>query len=581
MIGNSVTSIASNMFYGCSSLDVTIGNSVTSIEDKAFYECGLKSVTIGNSVTSIGNEAFYECGLKSVTIPKSVATIGCKAFGYERMSSIIFEDTNDWYYTSNNDYTGGMAVDVTDTTQNVSNLNYSSYYWYKKQASHINIANMPTKTSYFTGEEFNLNGFEVELVYSDGSTLGITVTPDMVSGFDSSIAGTQTLTVAYRDYTTTFEVEVKNLTATSDDVMDVIENLSDGVYTVSVTGEISLVTLSNIKAVMKNKTSTQITLDLSETTGLTSIHDSAFKDCGNLSGIIIPDSVTSIGNNAFENCSRLTKVELPNSATAIGSYAFSRCGSLKSVIIPDGVTSIGDYAFTGCSYDNFINVTIPGSVTSIGNNAFSECYNLQITVNTDDKYLYSDDGTKILLCDSSVVNIEISDSVTSIAAGAFSHCRNVETIVTGNGLTSLSGLPKTSKLKSITIGDGVTSISSNAFSGCRSLTNVTIGDSVTSIGDSAFYNCSSLTNVTIPDNVTSIGSNTFSGCSSLTSVTIGNSVTSIGSNAFSGCNSLRNVTFMDTSTWYYTGETEIDVTNTSNNAAYLRDIYSSNYWYKE
>ena len=83
IIPNSVTSIGSRAFCGCSGLtSVTIPNSVTSIGDDAFNDCrGLTSVTILNSVTSIGSRAFYYCrGLTSITIPKSVTSIGVLAF---------------------------------------------------------------------------------------------------------------------------------------------------------------------------------------------------------------------------------------------------------------------------------------------------------------------------------------------------------------------------------------------------------------------------------------------------------------------------------------------------------------------
>ena len=82
-IPNSVTSIGSYAFGGCSGLtSVTIPNSVTSIGEGAFEVCsGLTSVFIPNSVTSIGNHAFYGCsGLTSVTIGNSVTSIGSWAF---------------------------------------------------------------------------------------------------------------------------------------------------------------------------------------------------------------------------------------------------------------------------------------------------------------------------------------------------------------------------------------------------------------------------------------------------------------------------------------------------------------------
>ena len=74
--------------------------------------------------------------------------------------------------------------------------------------SSLSIASNPYKTSYFVGEELDLTGLAVEAYYSDDSTSRVEVTLDMVSGFDSSVPGVQTLTVTYSDCTATFDVEV-------------------------------------------------------------------------------------------------------------------------------------------------------------------------------------------------------------------------------------------------------------------------------------------------------------------------------------------------------------------------------------
>ena len=92
-IPNSVTSIGSWAFYGCSSLtSLTIPNSVTSIGYGAFYNCsGLTSVTIGNSVTSIGYGAFSGCsGLTSVTVDKNNGTYDSR----NNCNAIIETSTN-------------------------------------------------------------------------------------------------------------------------------------------------------------------------------------------------------------------------------------------------------------------------------------------------------------------------------------------------------------------------------------------------------------------------------------------------------------------------------------------------------
>ena len=66
-IMNSVTSIGTSAFSGCTSLkSIEIPNSVTSIGDSAFSGCiNLTSIIIPNSVTSMGDEVFNMC--KAIT----------------------------------------------------------------------------------------------------------------------------------------------------------------------------------------------------------------------------------------------------------------------------------------------------------------------------------------------------------------------------------------------------------------------------------------------------------------------------------------------------------------------------------
>lgn len=82
---------------------------------------------------------------------------------------------------------------------------------------------------------------------------------------------------------------------------------------------------------------------------VTSIGNSAFECCNNLTSINIPEGVTSIGWSAFNGCTSLNSIILPESLTSIESWAFGYCNSLSSIAIPESVTSIGDYAFSECS----------------------------------------------------------------------------------------------------------------------------------------------------------------------------------------------------------------------------------------
>lgn len=255
---------------------------------------------------------------------------------------------------------------------------------------------------------------------------------------------------------------------------------------------------------------------------VTTIGDSAFSYCNDLTSITIPDSVTTIGDSAFSSCQNIAEFEIPYNVTTIGEFAFSGCLGLTQVIIPDNVTIIDDYAFYTCN--NLADVTIGNNVVSIGKEAFSNC-------------LY-------------IKEIKIPDSVTTIKEKAFGSCRN---------------------LKNVTIGNNVTMIEKNAFGYCSNLMNFdgkyasedgkcliingvlnafalgsnetkyVISNDVTVIGEAAFWACESLTDITIPKSVTTIEDNAFIYCTNLNNVTIPENVTTIGNSAFEGCNNIRYV----------------------------------------
>lgn len=119
--------------------------------------------------------------------------------------------------------------------------------------------------------------------------------------------------------------------------------------------------------------------------GVTTIGDRAFFDCGKMKSIIIPNSVTTIGDRAFSACYALASLTIPESVIRIDDAAFEDCFDLASIIVEDGnqvfdsrngcnavIETATNTLVVGCQ-----NTIIPDEVTSIGNNAFHGCYNLK------------------------------------------------------------------------------------------------------------------------------------------------------------------------------------------------------------
>ena len=101
---------------------------------------------------------------------------------------------------------------------------------------------------------------------------------------------------------------------------------------------------------------------------VTGIGENAFRDCSELTGINIPDSVTFIGENVFRDCRGLASINITDGLTAIEHAVFHSCRSLTGIIIPGSVTSIGNYAFRNCR--NLAGVTFHGPDPSVGIMAF-------------------------------------------------------------------------------------------------------------------------------------------------------------------------------------------------------------------
>lgn len=72
----------------------------------------------------------------------------------------------------------------------------------------IQIETPPDETEYGLGDELDLTGLAVNMVFDDGNLIPVPTSSVSVSGFDNATIGEQTLTVSYRGMSATFSIEL-------------------------------------------------------------------------------------------------------------------------------------------------------------------------------------------------------------------------------------------------------------------------------------------------------------------------------------------------------------------------------------
>ncbi len=579
IIPESVTSIGSSAFDGCSSLTtITIPEGVTSIGSSAFNGCSsLTSITCnGLTPPTIGNSDTFANVDKSIPVYVPAGSVQAyKAAAYWNefanikgvVSSGTCGDNLTWKLTEEYELiiegTGDMYDYSPETTP-----------WYEYRES-IQAITIPEGVTSIEGAAF----------YGCSSLTAITIPEGVTSIGNYAFEGCSNLTAITIPESVTSIGGLAFEGCSSLTTINIPEGVTSiGYYAFSGCSSLTSMVVAEGNTIYDSRNNCNAII---ETCSNTLTHG--------CSATIIPESVTSIRGQAFHNCSSLTTITIPESVTSIGSSAFNGCSSLTSITC-NGLTppTIGN-SDTFANVDKSIPVYVPaGSVEAYKAAAYwSEFTNYQplssdiasgtcgdnltwrlteeyelVIEGTSDMYNYSYDnpspwnayremittatlpegvtsiGERAFYKCSSLTSITIPEGVTSIEGAAFYGCSSLERITIPEGVTSIGeyAFAWCENLTAITIPEGVTSIGDYAFEGCISLTSITLPASVTSIRDWAFYGCSNLTAITIPEGVTSIGEYAFERCSSLTTITIPEGVTSIGEYAFGYCSGLTTIT---------------------------------------
>ena len=500
--------IAPNAFYfdsGSTITNVTVGAGCLDIGEEAFTRCGkLETVNIPNTVTNIAKGAFMMCrALPRIDIPGSVKTIGDSAF-----SACSALETA----------TIGDGVEVLETDAFMNCLSLAA-------------VDIPSSVRHLGDRAFCGCGALASATLREGlETIGFCAFNQCESLRSVSIPPS----VVW--------VGERAFEGCPDSIFD--KETVQGVcllsgWAVGVDNPFGAIDLFGVNGVADGlfkdcRDVTSVVLP----PGIETLGDSMFSGCRSLEAVSLPAVLKSIESYAFQSCQKIQAVNIPSGVTNIGQLAFGYCEKLAAVSLPDVLVAMGDNAFEGCT--NLTSVTIPASLKRIPMGAFEWCTGLtNVTVEAGVEVI----GNASFYGCRALPAFTIPDSVKVVEDIAFGGCRFVDTntiehVEMVDGWIVGSSQPN---LTELTVPCDVRGISECAFSYRNGLTNAVVEEGVSEIPFQAFAFDVKLTDVALPDSLLEIGKQVFCGCRALVEVYVPSNVVAIGEEAFASCSALEKV----------------------------------------
>lgn len=441
------TAIEAYTFYNCGSLaSVTLPDGIDLIKTRAFSGCGsLAEIEIPVGVNSIGDYAFYNCGsLTEVILPEGVSVIGNGAF-YECRSLtnvVLSEGLTAIGSTAFRSCTSLSNITIPQGVTSIGN------YAFQACTSLAEVA-LPREINQIAANAFSSCGLLTLAVH------------------ESSYAHTYALThripfrIIYEFELTQLEVTVPQKTVYfPGETLDLTGLVVTAHYSNGESAEVSSYTTEPGHGAVLSSETDRVTVRYgqAEQSFAITVEGAKNGECGaNLTWQLdLSDGILEIsGSGPMTNYVRGAAPWLTHAA------------DIKKVVLSEGVTSVGKFAFTECR--NLTEVVLPDGLTAIESAAFDCCVSL--------------------------ANINLPRGLRYIEWDAFHYCI---------GLTSIE------------IPEGVTYLGSRAFYKCNNLTAVKLPGTLSAIGDAAFYGCGKLSEAVIPEKVTHIGPDAFQNCNALT-----------------------------------------------------------------
>ena len=193
---------------------------------------------------------------------------------------------------------------------------------------------------------------------------------------------------------------------------------------------------------------------------------------GHSGTIRIPADIKGVGKESFRNCEQISEVIVGNGVQYIEEKAFENCTILSNLVIPGNVKRISNNAFQGCTL--LSNVKFGDGISEIGAGTFSNCISLKEAI--------------------------LPKGLQSLSNEAFKNCLALEHLILPEGLNYISTetFAFCSSLREVKLPSTIEWIYENAFMGCSALEKVILGPKVKTIYRYAFFSCTNLTSINVP-----------------------------------------------------------------------------------
>jgi len=476
--------IGNRAFYGGYKGRVLNLPAVETIGDEAFAVCPFISapIELPEGLKTIGNSAFNGCSwLSEVYIPASVESIGEMVFANSAVDYLVFK--------------GEALPQMADNT--LADCWYLTDIDLHSKASKQEMVNMQAKVDALG---LDCRVWRMENPAVDYVNDGLDV---YENGVLISYAGEQSHLRPWGTY---------------DDIL--VTALGDGAFKGSQTIEYFAVPYND---------------------AFTTIGAEAFAD-SSLHTIDLFDSVTTINGGAFRNCVNLTELVLPESVEFVGAEALQGCTGLKTLVVLCDPSVLPEDLFD--VWPEHLEIYVGDSATDeqvkyLSRIAGRPFWNPVTRMSEElpvltampyeplpgGDFWYDAEYARLDTYDGYELNLvlpwQIDDTLLTMIGGGM-----MQRASSGDG--SEVELP----VISVVIPENYTDIPAYTFANCETLETVVCYAPLERLNDSMFKDCTSLREVIFVNGVGSIGNYVFDNCPNLEAVYVGPYVASVGEYAF-------------------------------------------------